>query len=211
MAADGWIVLLGLGKVAVQPLAKKVALLVGGVLEADTGLTAVAFPCQLASDLELLLQARQFEREAKRAFFGDAAGKLKRHAAFAEVDGLGGVLALPGTLDWNFHGDAHLDPPFALHQGSNRAKTGLGALHRERFVQDEMGPHFETAFESDGGLDQHNRERALVDGSGFGTQQDAASFWIRGIYDDGFKTLAGDPTDGLVRGGAVLHANFQVA
>src|SRR5208282_1897108 len=211
MAAHGWIVLLRLRKLAVQPLAKDLALLVGGVLEADTGLMAVAFPGQLARNFELLVHAGQFQREAERAFFGDAARKLKRHAAFAEVDGGGGVLALPGTLDRNFHWDPHLHPPFALHQGSNRAKTGLGALHRERLVQDEMRPHLETALESDGRLHQYDGESPLVDGSGFGSLQHTASFWIRRIYDDGFETLAGDPADGIVRGRAMLDANFQVA
>ena len=61
MANHRWVVLLHLGQLAVQPLAKSGALLIGGVLEADTGLSAVAFPGQLAMDFELLLDSWQFE------------------------------------------------------------------------------------------------------------------------------------------------------
>ena len=126
------------------------------------------------------------------------------------------VLALyrpePITLDRNLHRDPQLQPPFPLHQGSNRAKAGFGALDRKGFVEDEMGPHFEAALESDRRFHQHDREGSLVDGSGFGCPQHAARFLrIRPIYDDGFETLAGDPADGIVRGGAMLDVNFQVA
>ena len=211
-AIHGWVVLLGLRKLGVQPLANGVALLVGGILETDPGLIAVAFPCQLSIDFELLVHARQFEREAERVFFCDAAGKLDRHAAFAEIEGLGFVPARAVTLDRNLHSDPQLQPPFTLHQGANRTKAGFGALDRKGFVEDEMGPHFETALESDGRFHQHDREGSLVDGSGFGSSQHAASFLrIRPIYDDRFETLTGDPADGIVCGGAMFDVNFQVA
>ena len=116
------------------------------------------------------------------------------------------------TLDWNLHGDPQLQPPFTLHQGANCAKTRFGALDRKGFVQDEMGPHFETALESDGRFHQHDPESSAVDGRGFGSPQYAAGFFhVRPVDDDGFETLAGDPADGIVRGGAMLDVNFQVA
>jgi hypothetical protein len=110
------------------------------------------------------------------------------------------------------HSDPHLQPPFTLHQGPNRTKAGFGALDRKGFVEDEMGPHFETALEPDGSFHQHDPEGSLVDGSGFGSPEHAAGFLrIRPIYDDGFETLTGNLADGIVRGAAMLDVNFQVA
>src|SRR5271170_4373734 len=45
-AIDGWIVLLRLRKLAIQPLADDVALLLAGILEADASLIAITFPSQ---------------------------------------------------------------------------------------------------------------------------------------------------------------------
>src|ERR1019366_4934773 len=211
-AIHRWVVRFGIGKLAVQPLVKNAAVLVGGVFETDTGLIVVAFPCQISLQFELPVHARQIEREAERALFRDVAGKLNRHAAFAEVDGLGIVPARPDTLDRNLHRDPQLQPPFPLHQGSNRTKAGFGALHRERFVENEMGSHFEPALESDWSFHQHDPESPLVDRSGFSSPQHGASILsIRPIHDDGLETLAGDSADGIVRVGAMFEVNFKVA
>ena len=163
-------------------------------------------------EFELPVHARQIEREAERALFRDAAGKLNCHAAFAEVDGLGFVPARPKTLDRNLHSDPQLQPPFPLHQRSHRTKAGFGALDRERLVEDEMGPHFEPALEPDWSFHQHDPEGSLVDRSGFSSPQHGASiFSIRPIHDDGLETLAGDSADGIVRVGAMFEVNFKVA
>src|SRR5437879_9494219 len=115
-ATHGRVVLLGFGKMAAQPLANDVALLVGGVFETDTGLIAIASPCQLSIDFELLIHAWQFEREAKRVLLRDAAGKLNSHAAFAQVDGLGLVAARAVTHDRKLHRHSQRQSPCNLHQ-----------------------------------------------------------------------------------------------
>src|SRR3979411_2580777 len=113
---------------AAQPLANDVALLVSGVLETDTGLIAVAFPRQLSIDFELLVHSRQFKGEPERIFLRGTAGKLNCHAAFAEIDGLGFVLAGAVALDRNLYSDPQLQSPFTLHQCADCAKTGFGAF-----------------------------------------------------------------------------------
>src|ERR1700692_2842054 len=59
------------------------------------------------------------------------------------------------TLDRNLPRAPQREPPFPLHQRANCAKTGFGALNRKGFVEDEMGPYFEAALESDGRVHQH--------------------------------------------------------
>src|SRR5208283_888529 len=120
----------------------------------------------------------------------------------------GVVPARADTLDWNLHLDPQLQPPFPFHQGANRPKAALGALDRERLMENEMGAQFESALESDRRFHQHDRERSLVDGSGFGRSQQVTSVLpIRRVCDDSFETLAGDPADGVVRAVAVLDVN----
>src|SRR5277367_1067720 len=209
-AGDGRIVGLGLGTLAVQPLAQGVALLVGGILEADAGLIASTSPGQLSINFEFLIHAGQFEREMERVFFGYASGKLDGHATFGKIDGFGFVMSGSLTLDWYLHGDAQLETALPLHQGADGAKTGFGALDRERFVENEMGPHFEAAFQTDGGFDQHDRERPFIDRGGLRGLHYGSIFRPGAVYDDGIETLAGETADSLVRGGAVLDANFEI-
>jgi len=111
-------------------------------------LLAVAFPSQLSIDFEGPLGFRQLQREAQRAFFGDATCKLYRHATFANVKSGRVVSARAIALDGNLHGHAQLQTAFALHQGADGAKAGFGALNGKGFVENEMGTHFKPAFEA---------------------------------------------------------------
>src|SRR5258708_30571355 len=194
------IIRFGFRKMAAQPLTYDTALLVGYVLEAYPSLMSVAFPRHFALDFELLIHARQFESKTERVFLRHPAGKLNRHAPFAEVDGLGFVAARAATLDRNFHCHPQLQSPFPLHQGPNCATTRFGAVDRKGLVDHEMSADFEASLESDGRFHQHDPEGSTVDRRGFGSPQYIAGFLnIFPIYDDRFETLAGRPAACVAR------------
>jgi hypothetical protein len=75
-----------------------------------------------------------------------------------------------------------------------------------------MGTEVEATFESDGGLNERNREGTLVDGRGLnGTKHISGILGFGTINDNDFVALASDPADPLVGVGAVLDSDFEVA
>ncbi|MFZ3265385.1 MAG: hypothetical protein WA172_15380 [Terriglobales bacterium] len=75
-----------------------------------------------------------------------------------------------------------------------------------------MSAHLKAAFESDVSLDQDDRKGTLVHRGGFGSAQNVTGFLgIGTIHDDGFVSLTGKPSNGILRVGAMVDADFEVA
>jgi len=75
-----------------------------------------------------------------------------------------------------------------------------------------MSSDVKAAFEANGGLDQYDREGALIDRSSLGSANSVTGlFGIGAIHNNGFIAATGEPSDAIFEERAMFDFNFELA